>query len=265
MGYSFRKLNENDYLIQGDKKESMYLLIGEEKALVIDAGMEEESLLQFVRTLTDKPLVMALTHGHFDHIGQTGEFDEVYISPKDLDMFREHSERPMGMQIKLNTKPAEDLLMLPESFDLGGISVIPVALEGHTPGSYLFADMKNQCVFSGDAVGSGCGVLMLIGGASDMKTYKAGILDAISQMEKLGVDDSWAFFGGHDGQEKLSKVSEYNPVCLQLVKDMAELCQKLMDGTAEYEKKEVRIPRMNVTPLHAWYGKAEMDLSQEQI
>ena len=48
---------------------SLYLIEGNERALLIDAGMGAEPLLPVLRTLTDKPIVLALTHAHVDHSG----------------------------------------------------------------------------------------------------------------------------------------------------------------------------------------------------
>ena len=57
-----------------------FLLIGRERAMLVDAGMNRNDLHAFVRTITDLPVFVANTHGHFDHTGGNGYFDEVYMS-----------------------------------------------------------------------------------------------------------------------------------------------------------------------------------------
>ena len=47
----------------------VYLLIGEEKAMLIDSFYGQGDLRAFVETITDKPVIVANTHGHFDHTG----------------------------------------------------------------------------------------------------------------------------------------------------------------------------------------------------
>ena len=45
----------------------MYLLIGNERALLIDSGYGKIDLKGIVARLTDKPVTLMLTHGHLDH------------------------------------------------------------------------------------------------------------------------------------------------------------------------------------------------------
>ena len=46
--------------------EMMYLLEGSEKAALIDSGLGFGSLLEAVRELTQKPVILLLTHGHLN-------------------------------------------------------------------------------------------------------------------------------------------------------------------------------------------------------
>ena len=48
---------------------SVFLLVGRQRALVIDTGIGIGDLKGLIRKLTDKPLTVALSHGHGDHSG----------------------------------------------------------------------------------------------------------------------------------------------------------------------------------------------------
>ena len=48
--------------------DALFLLEGSEKALLIDTGTGLFDIPALVAELTDKPLIVALTHGHVDHI-----------------------------------------------------------------------------------------------------------------------------------------------------------------------------------------------------
>jgi len=59
---------KNVYHISDCMGVCMTLLAGSEKAILVDTGYGIEDVGRFVRTLTDKPLQVILTHGHHDHM-----------------------------------------------------------------------------------------------------------------------------------------------------------------------------------------------------
>ena len=63
---------------------SMYLLVGQEKAMLIDCGMGLGDLRGAVEMITDKPLIVVITHNHLDHTGNARQFEEIWMSPDDL-------------------------------------------------------------------------------------------------------------------------------------------------------------------------------------
>ena len=69
-----------------------YLVVGEEKACVIDTMNGYNDLFRAVRELTDKPLTVVNTHGHPDHIFGNMFFREAYLHPADRDLARMFAE-----------------------------------------------------------------------------------------------------------------------------------------------------------------------------
>ena len=74
--------------IIGEPKSSQYnasyLLVGSERALLIDAGSGERpadirSMRAVAESLTGKPVMLALSHFHFDHIGDLDAFDGALV------------------------------------------------------------------------------------------------------------------------------------------------------------------------------------------
>jgi len=130
-------------------KVDIYLVEGEDRALVVDAGVSGSDLLGYVRTLTDKPLDLLLTHGHGDHIASVMQFQNVYMSPKDFDVIRRYL--PFSDFQSSGFKELND----GEIFDLGGVRLEVFAMPGHTPGSVIVVDRERQLLFGGDAMGSG--------------------------------------------------------------------------------------------------------------
>lgn len=46
-----------------------YLVIGSERACLIDTGLGVENIRKVVESLTDLPILVTTTHVHWDHIG----------------------------------------------------------------------------------------------------------------------------------------------------------------------------------------------------
>ena len=74
------------YLINESGLNVMYLVVGTERALLIDTGSGYCDLKSIVERLTDKPYDVVLTHGHVDHAGGCDIFPEIYIHPDDVEM-----------------------------------------------------------------------------------------------------------------------------------------------------------------------------------
>ena len=94
MNYHIEKLNEQTWLIEEYSNTAsayMYLLTGREKALLIDTGFGTIPLKSICEELTVLPVTVALTHGHVDHIGGTGAFEEVWLAKEDKELYEAHS------------------------------------------------------------------------------------------------------------------------------------------------------------------------------
>ena len=132
-----------------------------------------------------------------------------------------------------------------------------LALPGHTPGSMIFLDRQNKCIYTGDAIGSGCGVWLQLFHSLDLKTYHTALQQTIDYLEKQGVDDTWHFWGGHNQQEIQSKISAYNKLDFVLMKDLEQLCLKLINSQITGIKNSAPTFDDNQA-YYASYGKAEI-------
>ena len=60
--FKINKINDEVYNFNDEDMCSVYLIIGEDKALVIDTGMpSKDSLLKEIRKITDKELIVVLS------------------------------------------------------------------------------------------------------------------------------------------------------------------------------------------------------------
>ncbi|MBR6522709.1 MAG: MBL fold metallo-hydrolase [Oscillospiraceae bacterium] len=257
----------NDY-----SDASYYMIEGRDKALVIDTGMGDHPIMPLIRSITDKPVELAVTHIHGDHMLHADEFDKVYICKA------ESKALPTTMKAMMPGLKLEEekicWLEGNEVLDLGGTEVEVITLPGHTPGSLIFADHTHKCLFIGDAIGSGIIVLMSIPHALNISEYKSE-LEIFAEKAKAFEDYIW--LGGHRYQERGSSYAnyfapiseqpmEYNPPHRQLVLDMAELCEKLLAGEIDGEEIVPFIHKdMGEPTYRAFYKSAGIVYLKSQV
>jgi glyoxylase-like metal-dependent hydrolase (beta-lactamase superfamily II) len=145
----FRQIDEHTWIGSGHvmASESLYLVEGNDKAVLIDAGTKIVDLDKIVASITKKPVMLVATHVHPDHTGSAIDyFPELYISAGDT------VNIPRMMP---NYKGQVKFLKDGEIIDLGGRKLEVVFTPGHTPGSTTFIDKAAGYGFSGDSFGSG--------------------------------------------------------------------------------------------------------------
>ncbi len=76
------------------------LIIGQTSALLIDTGYGFGHLARFVRSLTDLPLTVVNTHGHFDHVGGNFQFDQVWMAPAERAIYEMHMREVRPITVK---------------------------------------------------------------------------------------------------------------------------------------------------------------------
>ena len=131
--------------------ENIYLLEGEEKALLLDTGYGVGNLRAFVEKLTDKEIVVANTHFHPDHASGNGEFEKVFVSKgSELDALR---VGPGPFDLSKLPYPNYEKVYVGEGdkIELGGrtIEVLGV-LPAHCNSSLFFLDRGHRMLFTGD-------------------------------------------------------------------------------------------------------------------
>ena len=64
---------------------------GDKCAILFDTGYGMEDVQAYVRTLTDKPVKVYLSHGHHDHVLGARWFGQTLMGEADMDEFRERT------------------------------------------------------------------------------------------------------------------------------------------------------------------------------
>ncbi len=151
------QIAENTWCITNHWANFMYLLIGDEKAMLIDTGTGEGNIRKFVETITDKPIMVVNTHGHFDHTGGNFWWPEAWMKQESVDCARNaFSFMPREwFDDKDYPEYAIHTLEDGEIVDLGNRKVEVIAIGAHNEGSIAFLDRKTRAMFVGDELESG--------------------------------------------------------------------------------------------------------------
>jgi glyoxylase-like metal-dependent hydrolase (beta-lactamase superfamily II) len=161
-----------------------YLVVGEEKALLIDTAYGAGNLREFVEEITDKPITVVNTHGHFDHTGGNPWWPEVYAGPGAEDS----AKKPFSPELQkdYDAKPYPDYTIHTVRdgyiFDLGGRKVEVIEIPAHAGSSIALLDHGAKALYSGDEMEAGQ-VLLFVHGTD--KSLTEVVTQHKANMEKL--------------------------------------------------------------------------------
>ena len=158
------RINEYDFV-------NCFLVEGSERACLIDAGAGVADVAAIVKTLTDKPVTVLITHAHADHVGGAVWFKEAYIHPADektgyfymtwhqrLYFLHSHEYKrkshsvSYGAAFQRNYRTKLKPITEGDAIDLGGRKIEVFFTPGHTKGGLSFRDTRTGALFTGDNV-----------------------------------------------------------------------------------------------------------------
>lgn len=166
--YTVKKINDETFLIDEYGRDICYLLLGKEKALLIDCSIGLGDLKGVVEKITSLPVILAATHCHADHIGGAFQFKGgIWIHKKDINLINRISAtqhyRKKILSNRMKRAGIDETYVKghPELcrwipfkdgkvFDLGGRKVTAHHTPGHSKGSVVFTDEKYKLMFTGD-------------------------------------------------------------------------------------------------------------------
>ncbi|MES0827976.1 MBL fold metallo-hydrolase [Ruegeria sp. SCP11] len=200
--YIVEKIAENTYAI-GEPRywqhNFNYLIVGEERAFLLDAGPGIRDIRPVVKSLTDKPLTVGFSHLHYDHVGNEITFERVALI--DLPHLRaqavndkltptplQHLGRVEG--IEAPTLTVAEWLKPGSEIDLGGRSLKVLYTPGHTDGSMSLYDKENNIIFTGDVITEAILLELLPNGSMADLEYTANYI-------KDSTNDDIRIYSGH--------------------------------------------------------------------
>ena len=242
VGESF---DENGEKTHFNNCSDMYLVVGSEKALLIDLSnyvkWDSTAVESLQKVVADRignlPLTITFTHNHDDHTGMLPAFidnPEVMFALPRID-FEAYADKV--------AESRRNLYDAGEKFELGGITISTLLVPGHTHGSIVFFVDGKNILLSGDAIGSGHGVWIF--NREGFDEYVAAVPALISYIENPanGIDkDALQIYGGHYWQKDWLELPEGRELGMEYILDMQELINQIGEGSAYSEPSNLAHP-----------------------
>lgn len=198
-----------------------HLLIGEKYALLIDPTWTQLALRKYIKEyVTDKPLLIACSHGHHDHTLTNGQFNDlpIYMSQYAWDEVRQSRENPSNFEGYIMGDYTPIILKPGDTIDLGGRVVEVIPYEGcHSPGSLIFLDTKQGILFTGDELEAG---QMLVSGRPGSTTSVEKLRDNLLLIKNNYAGKFDMLCPPHNG----------SPIHALFLDYLIENCERIMNG-----------------------------------
>ena len=145
-------------IVTGPFQENTFVVrsVDSRKALIIDPGDDENTIIDFIKSEKLKPIAILNTHAHLDHIGAVSKIQEIfeisfYLHKKEkmiLDLYEESCEM-FGLPVK--KKPTVDEWITDhKNLTFKEFEVNIINTPGHTPGGLCYEISEH--LFVGDTL-----------------------------------------------------------------------------------------------------------------
>jgi glyoxylase-like metal-dependent hydrolase (beta-lactamase superfamily II) len=194
------------------EKVHSFLLLGKERAALIDTGLGIDNIKRITDQLTDLPIAVVTTHVHTDHIGSHGQFGTIYVHKGDEDWLL-HGIKGLSLAQIRKDMSRDITLSIPETFDvntympfqgeatglleegdvldIGGRKLTIYHTPGHSPGHISILDNINGYLFTGDLLYDVTPIYAFYPSTSP--------IDLVNSLEKIsGIPNVKKVFGSHN-------------------------------------------------------------------
>lgn len=233
--YTAWKLDETTWIISFmNGTEYIYLLEGDEYALLTDTGYGRGNLRSFAEKLTDKQILVANTHYHPDHSAGNGEWESVMVSEGwtiDAPAVEREGAGPYNLADYPHPDYEKKIVHDGDVISLGGRDIqILEAAPAHCNSSLFFVDESHKYILSGDEYES-TQTLMYDNSQNPDAPYHvekriSNLKDNALRLKAL-CGEGWYLLPNHNG----------TPVSTSYLDDYIGLADAICAGTAVIEDK----------------------------
>lgn len=249
--YEIDRLSDHSYRIAEGVMFGTYLVVGEERALQMDAGGGFGDLRSTVEGLVDVPVTLLVTHAHWDHLGSAHQFsgdalvndrertadgevpldivtDDFGYGPEEFvaDWRGAGRSFPDGFDeesFEIPTVTGVDAVGDGETIDLGGRELEFLHVPGHSPGQTAVLDRADGVLYGADVIHNDHGLYVHFEGC-DLEDY-------VETFERLrDLRDEGAFDTMYIAHARPLSGDE-----LDIIDDYIEGLRAILAGDLDYE------------------------------
>lgn len=198
--------------VVGPVQTNCYFAVNEEngETLIVDPGASAGKLAKIIGEEKLKPVVILLTHGHFDHAGAAEELAKKFdIKIYALEKERETLENPdlnlSGWEGKTLSYHVDCYLKDEEEIDLAGFHIRVLHTPGHTVGGCCYFFSYQKVLFVGDTL-----FAQSVGRTDFPRGSMADLVRSIRE-KLMTLPDDVTVYPGHNEITTIGTERMYNP------------------------------------------------------
>ncbi len=248
------KLSETIYRITNPTKEHMFLIVGKERAVLIDSGGGYGDLPGTIRGITDLPVSLYHTHVHPDHVGGDGFFREAWITEEDRSLIGNavswKARKGFMRMVRPDLEEEFDRIPhveLPEDFvwhrisdgdvvPLGGVSLRVIGTPGHTKGSVCFLHEQEQVLFVGDLLARK--TTLLARGGTSLSVFMGTLCSLCEMLPEL----AWIYNSHNEGIIPKEAVWNLLVLCVEILNGEDDRIETSFGGKSGRMGKRMKNP-----------------------